>query len=261
MSDNPQMNVAATPETASENAETSETEFTLENIKKAYFPPSELEAAEAYLNQCSDVTDLEMNFKPENGITEGYGLAIFPISKRGEGDEGNVVIGACAAEVPDFDMLVNHEKGAEFIRETVMDKLIAKVANAVRPRADGSKAGSIPHSITDFLESQRGRENIKAFTATAPTMVKVLRKRGIGFMHTGLLRQVLQSRQFAENQFPNIKQDTWLHVGQHMISLAKKDGIDPAVIQNWLDNRENEAAVEVEDDAIEKALADLGLAE
>ena len=55
--------------------------------------------------------------------------------------------------------------------------------------------------------------------------------------HSTLLRQVLASEAFAEQQFPRIGQENWQIVLNSMIQHVQKEGIDAGVLKHWLDTR------------------------
>jgi len=227
----------------------SEDGFTLEDVTKRYFAPDQLSEAQDYLGKVVEVAkagQIKRNFDPEKPFPDGYGLAVVPLSKRTEG-VGNVTIGIAIAAIPDPELVGNHEKGGEFIRSAITDVFMAKVANACRPRADGTTAPTIPFEISDFLESRRGRESLKAFSEIAPAFVKALRKKGIKFMTAQLLRQTLQSKQFAETQFEKIPQEAWEKVLDGMAIKAKAEGHDPAVLVNWRETRNSTEVAEIGD--------------
>ncbi len=236
------------PENQTETTTDDDDAFTLDDVTKRYFSPDQLVEAQTVLSQIVDAAEegeIKRNFDPEKSFPEGYGLAVIPLSRRGDTPgAGNITIGVAIAAIPDPEMVGSHDKGAEFIRAVITDTFISKVANACRPRADGTTAPTIPFDIMDFLESRRGRESLKAFSEIAPRFVKALRQKGIRYMTAQLLRQTLVSKQFAETQFEKIPQEAWQKVLDGMIVKAKEAGLDPAVLVNWLATRD---ATEVAD--------------
>ncbi len=243
------------PEPATDNAgdgtDGTETDaFKLGDVVKRYFSPDQLQdeaqAAVSKIVAIAKTGEIKRNFNPEEPFPEGYGLAVIPLSKRNTTDpgSGNITIGVAIAAIPDPEMVGAHDKGGDFIRAIITDTFISKVANACRPRADGTTAPTIPFEIMDFLESRRGRESLKAFSEIAPRFVKALRKKGISYMTAQLLRQTLQSKQFAETQFEKIPQEAWQKVLDGMVVKAREAGLDPAVLVNWQETRD---ATEVAD--------------
>ena len=228
-----------------EQAQTEEA-FGLEDVQKRYFGPDVLATeGQTYLGMVSSIPDVKISKNFDEEIPAGFGVSIFPISRRGA--EGNEIIGVAVAAIPDPETIANHEKGSDFIRNVLISAFQAKVANAVRPRADGSTAGSIPASIEDFITSQRGSGSLKTYTAMATVFVKTIKKMGIKFMTSQILKQTLQSKAFAESQFPKIPQDGWEKILHAMVSKAANEGLDPAILNHWLATR-NDAEMHIAED-------------
>lgn len=234
-----------------------DTGFTLQDVDRCYFGPDAMQDAQEYLAKVTALDpapNIQMNWDTEKDqVQDGFGIAVVPISKRTEG-KGNVVIGVAVAQIPDPATIAKHEKGQEFISSLITDVCIAKVANSVRPRSDGTTAGSMPKSLEDFIESRRGRESLKAFTETANVFVKALRKKGLKMMTAPLLRQILQSKQFADNMPIPHTEGLWERVGEKMIALAESKKLDASVIRNWLETRDQveiSAVEELDVDALD----------
>ena len=56
-------------------------------------------------------------------------------------------------------------------------------------------------------------------------------------MSKGLLRHVLASAAFAEQQFPRITQDNWQLIITSMKAHAAKEGVDAGILKHWADTR------------------------
>jgi hypothetical protein len=139
----------------------------LQSVKRDYFPPSDLEKAQtavgAVLEICQAVKIAPVyNFDVNADFPDGYGLAVLPIKSR-DATRGNVVTGMAIVALPDPNTVAEHDKGADYIRAAVIDSFLAKAANAVRPRSDGSTAASVPYTVEDFIISriQGTREGIR----------------------------------------------------------------------------------------------------
>lgn len=263
---NQEANSQAVEQTAQTNqqAGTEAPTSTLESIGKEYFAPSDLAAAQDKINEvltlCNQLgIEPVRNFDPEKEFEAGYGLAILPISKR----ENNVTIttGVCIAAIPDPATIAAHEGGEDYIRNIILAAVIAKLSNSVRPRSNGAVASSVPFSVVDFITSSRGGESMASFSKLAPVFVKALKKKGINYMTVVLLRQVLQSKSFAAEQFPKFPQTAWESLLNTMIAKCaeyKEDGktmpLDPAILQSWKANRDS---VEIEQDIDLSDFADL----
>jgi hypothetical protein len=244
---------------ATETTETTDEQASLDAISREYFAPSELAKAQEHLQEVLTITEangvgIVRNFNAEEDFPAGYGLCVLPISKRRANGDGNETIGVAVAAVPDPETIANAEGGADFIRKTILDAEIAKLANAVRPRGEGNAvAASIPFSVQDFITSSRGGESMATFRKLAPVYVKALKNKGIRFMTGILLRQVFQSASFAEEQFPKIPQEQWIAIIDSMIAKAGAEKMDVAVLNNW---KETRAQVEAQTGDVD--LSDLG---
>lgn len=231
---------------ATEQAETAETdaEFKIDDVKKTYFAPSKLEEGNVLLQRVIDagITPI-FNFKTdENFPQETHGMLIAPISKRIDGT--NVTQGIIVAAIPVLESIISFgEKGEAFVRDSILDTCFAKVANAVRPRDDGTVASHVPFSIEDFIESKRGSDALKAYAKLAPKFVKALKRMGLKLMNAQLLRHVLESAVNAEQQFPKMKQEAWEHLIDKMIATAKLEQLDPTLFENWRKNRNETTGV------------------
>lgn len=246
--------------TGSENAE--EKAFSLQDVKRNYFGPGSLGDAQEYVNKVMAIQPepkVERNFDPEKGLPDGFGLGVIPISARIETDEGgkNVVQKVAIFQIPDLSVVATHEKGQRFVADTIHDHFLNKAANSVRIRPDGSVPASVPESLEDFITSLKGREGLKTFTEIAPAFVKALKKKGIKFMTPALLRQTLQSAQFAAGQFEKISQESWVTIIDKMIAYSKEKGLDPQILNSWKETRDAKLAAEIDDDMISGALDSL----
>lgn len=238
---------AATTTTNAENKP-----FTLADVERRYFSPSEVEDAAAYIAKIEaipglDPKDVKRNHDLEGeGLPEGYGVAILPINKRAkdaDGEPTTITTGIGIFAVPDFATIAETERGQEFIRSVVMDQCMNKAANSVRPRTAGAAPVSMPFTLEDFIESRRGSGNLKTFTELAPIVVKFLKKKGAPHMTSKLLKNTLASATFAEQQFPKTEQPVWVKLLESMIGMAREQGLDPAILHSWLNTR-NEADVD-----------------
>lgn len=232
--------------------------FTLADIEKKYYEPNEAGEFDAdainYLSQVETVAKAAKSFRTnfdaeQDGIPEGYGLLILPISKRGT--DGNETIGAAIVAVPTLATTAGYSVdgnsvGEDFIQDAVLAAFSVKVANAVRPRADGTVAGSIPRTLADFLESRKRGEGFKTYTAIASDMVKALKEKGLKNITTSMLRQCLSSKQAAESFYRTVSQDKWVKILDAMIGLAAKRSLDPAILIDWKNTRD-EAELEAVD--------------
>ena len=180
----------------------------------------------------SDLFDIEKDFEA------GYGIAIDHIAKRGA--NGNEIIGILVAGVPDFETVMNAENGSAFVKDSVIDKMLAKLKNAVRPRGeDNSVSASVPFTIVDFITSNRPEGILIAFNAVAPAYVKMLKKKGLSLMTVAILRQTLQSSAFATQNFPKIEQAKWVTILDSMIAKSTAEGKPVGILTDWKATRDS----------------------
>ena len=181
-----------------------------------------------------------------NELPAGYGLALVPQTKR-TGDKGNEVIGLYIFAVPDPATVLQHERGQQWARETMVDRLVNRAASAVRPR-DGSAPVTVPYSVEDFIIPASRDQGLAYFREVAKDVLDGLKKLGFSPKHlnVALLRQILASAAYAQQQFPNIAQTKWEHVLRTLIAKADRDGKDAGIVRVWLDTR-NAVDIEAQD--------------
>jgi len=174
------------------------------------------------------------NFKEEDELPEGYGIAVRAISKRGKGLQGVII-----AMQPTLEAILSHDKGDEYMRSTICADLMDKLANAVRGVGDSVLFGGIMRfSLGDFLAPAKLGEGLQAFRAIASVFVDALKKKGAKKMTSGLLRQICESAAFAEAEFPHLPQEQWQNVINTMSSKASAAGEDTAIFAHWLATRD-----------------------
>ena len=251
---------AATPATPEEMAAfTKARDKAIATIKKQYFPSAQLDKAQVIMGSMNAIAnqynlDVVFNFDVEKDFPAGFGIGIVPIAKRSKGE--TVVLGVAIAQIPDIETIQNHENGNQFVLDAVSNNMMAKLANAVRPRGDNDEtASSIPASVEDFITSNRPEGVLLGFNTYASAYVKVLKKSGLKLLTTSILRQALQSKAFAEQQFPRVTQDKWLKILDSMIVRADKDGIAVGMLADWKQSRES---AELVNDDVDLADLDFG---
>jgi hypothetical protein len=218
-------------------------EFNADDIKKVYFNSTQMAEAQTAINAAVEIAtglglEQVMNFDGEKEFPEGYGIALIPIAKRI--NNVNVTLGVAISAVPDLATVQAHEGGNAFIMDSVVGSMIAKLANAVRPRGDaGETAASIPYSVEDFITSNRPEGVLLGFRTFAGAYVKVLKKKGLKFITESILRQALQSAAFAEQQFPSIPQDKWIAIIDSMMARAVAAGVAVGMLEDWKASRDS----------------------
>ena len=217
-----------------------EQEFTLQDVARRSFSVDELENAQAYIAKAVEAAQAEnvnpvFNFDVNEELPNGYGLAVIPLTERVTG-QGNVTKGLCIAAVPSVNEILADDSGESWIIKQITDILVRNIKSAAMPSDDGTIT-SIPFKVVDFTTSTRSSA-LAAFNSVAPLYVKALKDKGLKFMSKGLLRQVLSSAAFAEQQFPRIDQDNWQVVINSMKNHAAKEGIDAGILTHWENTRD-----------------------
>ena len=223
-------------ETVNEN-ETKKSGSDETGVEKAYYSPADMENANtmmAYIEANIPAKQIVRNFTvADDGsfeVPEGFGLHIVPLSKRVANE--NRVIGVALAVAPDFENVLLEtndagetelrDVGLSLFRDLWQDTCAAKIANAVRPRGEGSiklgEASNMPRTFEHFIEGRRRGENVQSYTLLQRPIVAALKDKGFAIMSSGILRRALSSAAFAKEQFPEVEQDQWVLI----LSLFEK---------------------------------------
>lgn len=215
----------------------------IDNVKREFYDVAKLEAgsqAAEYATAAAEAINgtVVYNFDVEKEFPEGYGLAIIPLQKKSKDDGTMQRIGVAIGAVPSFDLMMQDKDGAQYAKQAVEDSLMAKLANATRPRSDGQTAASVPFTLQDFVTSNRPEGVLVAFRKLAPAYVKVLKDKGLKLMTDGILRSILESKAFAEDQFPSIPQTTWEGLLDSMLAKAAEKNLNPGLLEEWRKTRD-----------------------
>jgi hypothetical protein len=236
---------------AQTNTATQTAAFTLDDVEKTYFSPSEI-GGDRFNALAANIASTGV--KPKDNldgkdIPEGYGLLVLPISKRVNNENKTTGVAICA--VPDFQHAANftddggNALGRTFIENSYYNALAVKLGNAVRERKNGQAAETIPLREIEFFTTMRGGDSVKSFSKLAPLFVSALRKQGLRSITQQTLRMCLTSQPFATQQHPKVPQEAWEKVLHTMIREAEKQSLPTEVFANWLATR-NETEIEDE---------------
>lgn len=236
-------------ESVNTDAEENEDEFDFQSVEKCYYPPDQRDAAQEYMNKVLAVApekSVRNNF-PENDVSNignDYGLAIIPVGATIK-DKGRVTKSVLFAAIPSFEAIVDNEKGEEFIRDTVTDACLSKVANAARQPNNRT----LPYEIRDFFERRKMSESLETYNLLQKPIVKNLKDQGFHGMTKAFLRQCLSSAKIAEQAFPKVSQENW----EKLLALFMKRAesyvdpeteqpkpLDPEIFKDWLAHRAEE---------------------
>jgi len=212
---------------------------TLQDVEKKYFSSTQLEAGQTYIGEVMEICGREnvspvLNFDSDEEFPAGYGLAVIPLTER-VAERGNVTKGIAVAAIPDFEAVANDTAGGDWIKKQIVDAMIRQVNSAAK--SDDGTLTSIPFSINDFVTSSRA-SGLAGFNAVAAQFVKALKKKGLKLLSKGILRQILASAAFAEQQYPKVAQESWVAVLDSMIKHAESEGVDTTGLKHWKGTRD-----------------------
>lgn len=214
---------------------------TMQSIEAKNFEASETEAASNYINTVVEIctaSNVEpvFNFDPAEPIPDGYGLSVIPLTKRVAG-QGFIVEGVCISAVPSIDNIISEATGSAWIAKQILSIMLKSIKTAASKSAEDIT--SIPLKVGDFITSSRA-SGLLAFNACAPLYVKALKEKSprLKFLNKALLRQILSSSAFAEQQLPGVDQAQWVLVINSMIAHAKTESIEAGLLTHWLNTRD-----------------------
>lgn len=234
--------------------------FTPDDIKRKAYTPTDLPVFFADVGKIVSIPNFPVryNFDPNAEFPADMGGAIIPVQKRNEAKKENETVGVLIAAIPTFEAIASADGGAEFIRTTVINRMLAQLATAVRPRETGA-APSIPFAIADYISSARADNSLETFTELSKAFVKALRDKGMKSLTAALLRQSLRSRAFAEDKFRGIQQPVWVNILDAMEAAALSKGLDPSIFRHWKATRDAQAFEEVSEIDVSNLLESVSL--
>lgn len=223
-------------------AETPESKYTPTRV---FLNPASGVDLQSKINEANEFCQLkqlgsESNI-PAEGLPVNYGVGIIPVTKRSEDGTGNEIHGVFFAAIPTVAELQNSEQGKQFIADTVHKSLLAKIANAVRPRgAEGKTANVIPFSVAEFIERARSEGVMEAFNEFASDMVTALKRKNISITKK-TLRMCLSNAAFANEAYKNqVPAEQWIRIIELMEGKANAEGLNTAIYKTWRENRDEQ---------------------
>ena len=234
--------------TAETGGENTSKPFTIDDVTKKIFTASDTDNAVAYVGKVQSVVDenaIVWNFDPngEEGLPEGYGIGVFPVSERNAETKKNVLSQVIIAGVPDFSTVMEDEAGRDFVINALNNAISTKLANAVR-NADGPV--KLPLSVRDFVTRKTRGDDLKSFNELSQGLIKLLKDMGFKNMNKPTLRGCLNNADMAESQYPKVPQEQWEKLLDVCILMAGKKGLDDSIFVHWKATRDDAT---FEDDA------------
>ena len=192
-----------------------------------------------------EALDVRMNFDAEKPLPNGYGIAVLPIDRKStDGKRGakQQRIGMGIVALPSANLLINSddEPVKKWVSSILEQTLLNKLANALRPKEDGSSAPSLPFSVHDFCVVSRP-QTTAVWNEIAPPFLSALQQRyrkSFRGVTRDIFRRLLSSAEYAQQVAPSTKQELWVKLIERMRDEASKAGKDPQVFQTMLETRE-----------------------
>lgn len=236
------------------NATAPASALSLANIKSASFGPENIQKAGEFLEQmaAAGITQIVANgdWTKTGQLPAGYGISIRPVSKTvevtatdGSKERVRENFAVLALAVPTVALLLQTEKGIDYVNNAVLRALEQKASNAVI-RADDIGSVALPYTVDEFTtDASVGAQGIglKTYTEMAPAMLKQLAAMGVK-LDRAMLRMVLQSADFAGKLMPNITQGFWTKVINSAKLVAVRENMPVTIFDNWLASRDQTTA-------------------
>lgn len=188
----------------------------------------------------------------EPEFPENHSVIVYPIKERiepapAEGPKSEIVRIVVQA-VPSLELAqADGQRGNGYIEDAFYGAIAVKLANAARALIkEGESGSSLPVSTADYFEVTRD-SGLATFDALAKGVLDALAKQHKVFkmLNKNNFRKCLSSKPFAMATFQMIEQNgIFAVVLNKMIELANKDGLDPQILVDWRDNRENAQALD-----------------
>ena len=230
-----------------------ENEFSIKDIKREFFYSDDEKKS---LTEKLPIIEKAMaaagisamtNFDSSEALPEGYGYAILPVDKKNpkKADDGKslpqIRVGVGIVAVPSPELILNTEDEAvqRWRHDTLLAHVLNRVANAMRPKEDGSVPSSIPFTLHDFITSARP-QTTAVWNEIAPPFLKVLQSRNATFklVTKDMLRRMLASAEYAKQIAPSIDQKLWVSIITKMKELAEKKNLQTEVFEMMLSTRD-----------------------
>lgn len=239
----------------------------------------------AYLTKCatdfSDFGDMTLVLKgaDEDGNfdSEVYSNGMVPmvsVLKNREKDGPSKVKAIIVTPVPTLDALLAIPAGRDWVQDKIDTQLNHVAVRALREAADVSTVeDQVPLTLEAFISSSRGGGSgmMETFNALFEGLGAAFKKKFPSWAKTRILKADLkkacESKAYAMEWFSTLedrgegKDSLFVMFCQLGIHQAKKAGLDPAIFDKWLANRDAaklaDSADEDEADSFDDLLAEL----
>jgi hypothetical protein len=216
--------------------------------ERRYFSPSHFQDAMDTLKGIQkESIPVVTNFNAPEDVPRDHGILIQPILERNKEKKGGPLqlTSYIVAHVPDLSVVQKTDEGVNYLLNALSEVYGRRLKQDLAQAAASHTKPKLPQTMEEFITSET-RDN--AFQNLMQATVRKLKENGgsLALITQGILKNTLQSAQFARGMFPKIQQKDWEKVLDSMIAEAKASDLDTTIIQDWKDNRDTFTIEEVE---------------
>jgi hypothetical protein len=200
-----------------------------------------------------------LEFDPEV-YTPDTRVMVAVLTQRGEGPQASSTVKAIViAPIPTLDAILGNPEGNAWAQR-ILEKELNHVAVRQLRKAEsiGDVVDTMPKTLSDYITSNReGGGMLQAYEdlwrSIKNSMGKLSRSWKLANLSKKELRRGLESAAYAGEYYPTLeetKQGSLFVFALHgLTAQAKKQGLDPAIFERWLANRdEKKIDVDAEDE-------------
>jgi len=240
------------------------------------------EDAIAYLTACAEsysdfnnypvaapgvsVTENGLEFDPDV-YTDDSRVMVAVLKNRGETPGASTVKAIVIAPIPTLDAILANPDARDWAARILEKELNHVAVRQLRKAEDiGEVVDSMPKTLADYITSDRGVGGaLEAYEtlwrAIKTNMGKLSRSWRLANLSKKELRRGLESAAYASEYYPTLEEtkkgSLFVFALNGLQAIAKKQGLDPAIFDKWLENR-NEKTIDVEsEDEEDFSLEDL----
>lgn len=220
------------------------------------------EEAAAYLNHCAEsFADFESHPQVLNGI-DGNGdfdpaiytpetrVMVAVLANRGEKGKPSTVKAIVVTPAPKLDAILDSETGKGWLAKIIDKELNHVAVRALRTADDVTTVqDQMPLSLADYVTSSRESSGgiMETFNALFKGLIATLAARSAPFakarLTKGEFKKALESKAYALEYYSKLedrgdKPSLFVMAGQLGQREAKNQGLDPAIFDKWLAQRD-----------------------
>ena len=196
-----------------------------QDIERTVFPSDNMEKASKRIGDVLAIclhenVPVDFTWDTDQELPDNYSIAIVPLTETIKG-KGRVIMSVLIGVFPDIQTILQDAAGAAWAVKKLSENLISQLKNTRNKMINAAELDEFPFTVADFVST--GKTSVYAgYNLVAVDFVKALKKKSksLSFISKILLRQILASAQFAEQQFPRIDQKNWVFIINSMIKTC-----------------------------------------